>query len=122
VVNALGQGIEPVGADVQIAEFGKACQGGWERAQSVVVKVEKVGEAVEVAERFGDGSQLVVAEVQHAERAQVADPAGELGDAVFGRDQGLEGRLLRPIEHGAEALLPEAQIVIRRHLIVQFER
>ena len=62
----LRDGLERIFAEVQVAEFRKSPQRRRERCQTVVVQIEKVGEAVEVAQSVRQARKVVVTEVEHA--------------------------------------------------------
>ena len=71
------------------------------------MEVEEVGEADEVAEGFGEGGELIVAEVEGAEVFEVADFWGDFGELIVGEDEGFEVSLLPDvIRYDAEMAFP----------------
>jgi hypothetical protein len=55
-----------------------------------VIKVEEVGQALEVAEALGRALQPVVAKVEHAQLSEPPDLLGDLGKAVVRQHLGFE--------------------------------
>jgi hypothetical protein len=88
--NRIEQCREGVVTDIQIAKPLQSGERRRERGQAVVVKVEEIREAIEIAQRIGQAGQLVVSEVQHAKSFDFFGQLGQpvVGQAASSRDSG----------------------------------
>ena len=89
----------------------KPIEAGWKRGETIVVKVEEIGEAFDFSQRFGQRREPVVPQVQHAQMPQPADLFGDFAEIIVREDQRFE---IRAIPHrfrdSAEPLLPKIEV------------
>src|SRR5579872_437988 len=118
LIPQIDSGLEDVIADIDIAQLCQPIERRWQLRQSVVVKIEKIREAFEVAQGIRDPRQFVVSQIEHSKAFKPANPVGHFGQIVFSQHQGFEpGLLPYPVWHAAKALLPQAQM--RRRQIIR---
>jgi hypothetical protein len=78
------------------------------------MKVQKIGEVIEVAYRFRNSSESIVTEIKGAQSLHAANLFGNLGELVFRKHQALEiGLLPNIVWHMPEALLAKTQSAAR---------
>ena len=107
--NGFGPCLEGVFTDIQVAQLALAWRehGGSER-QLIVVKIEKIGQTIQVRQRVRYASQACCVQ----DRACEESSSGRSGERYFrqivvGQDQGFEpGSFPHPIGNAAEPLLP----------------
>src|SRR5258708_38989020 len=115
--NDLGDCLERVPAEVQVAQLCQSLQRLRQRGQFIVMQIKKVGKTVEIAQRVRQVGKLVVTEMKHAQLLQSADSAGEVRQSIVGQNKGFEfSSLPDPCRDDAEPLLPERKIWSREVL------
>src|SRR5258708_33677750 len=115
--NDLGDCLERVPAEVQVAQLCQSLQRLRQRGQFIVMQIKKVGKAAEIAQRVRQVGKLVVTEIKHAQLLQAADSVGEVRQPVVRQNKGFEfSSLPDPCRDDTEPFLPEREIWSRRVL------
>ena len=87
VPDGIGQRGQAIVRDIEVAQVAQPRHRRGQVGQAVVAQIEEGAEPGESAQRLRQGGQLVVAEVEHLEMREIADPLRHRCDARLRDDQ-----------------------------------